>query len=54
MDGILEEIDGTHTRLELPSLRVDALDEAVYGLLGRENRARSPSRRRPAASVCAT
>ena len=36
MHGILEKIEGTRTNLELPSLRVDALDEDVYDLLQQE------------------
>ncbi len=33
MSGILDALDGTRTSLELPSLRVDALDERVYDLI---------------------
>lgn len=36
MRGILEGIAGDRTSLELPSLRVDALDESVYEMLSRE------------------
>lgn len=36
MRGILEGIRGDRTSLELPSLRVDALDESVYEMLSRE------------------
>ncbi len=33
MTGIMAGLKGTRTNLELPSLRVDALDEAVYDLI---------------------
>lgn len=36
MRGILEGIGNDRTSLELPSLRVDALDESVYEMLSRE------------------
>ncbi len=36
MHGILDGIEGTRTNLELPSLRVDALDENIYELLKQE------------------
>ncbi|MBA4378170.1 MAG: B12-binding domain-containing radical SAM protein [Gemmatimonas sp.] len=36
MAGILEGIGDARTSLELPSLRVDALDEGLYGLVQRE------------------
>ena len=36
MSRILEGIEGTHTRLELPSLRVDALDSEIYDLIRNE------------------
>jgi len=36
MRGILDGIQGDRTSLELPSLRVDALDESVYEMLSRE------------------
>jgi len=36
MTGILAGTAGTRTNLELPSLRVDALDESVYDLIHRE------------------
>lgn len=36
MRGILDGIAGDRTSLELPSLRVDALDESVYEMLSRE------------------
>jgi radical SAM family uncharacterized protein/radical SAM-linked protein len=36
MSGILDQIKGTHTTLELPSLRVDALDSDIYTLISGE------------------
>jgi len=36
MKGILEGIEDSHTNLDLPSLRVDALDESMYEMLSRE------------------
>ncbi len=36
MTGIMDGLRGTRTSLELPSLRVDALDESVYALIRSE------------------
>ena len=53
--GIQDELDGQRTNLVLPSLRVDSVDEGLYEPhQPASGPAASPSRRRRAASACAT